>query len=122
MGEGAWLRMVNALESLFPGLTGKKYQITSPSDDVYNCIAWAASSSDQWWWPVDLPGHFWPANVPKVETLDAFRQLFESLGYSVCGDCGFEAGFEKVAIFSDASVSTWQDLTDALADLGIFAP
>jgi hypothetical protein len=31
--------MVKGLEDLFPGLRGATYQITSPPEDVYNCIA-----------------------------------------------------------------------------------
>ena len=39
------------LESLFPGLRGSGYLITSPEDIDYNCVAWAADDEEHWWWP-----------------------------------------------------------------------
>ena len=33
---------MTGLEVAFPGLCDTPYQITSPADDNYNCIAWAA--------------------------------------------------------------------------------
>ena len=71
----------------------------------YNCIAWAAGKTDNWWWPTDISGSFWPKGLPKEfpnqETLGNFIKAFETEGYSVCGDSQFENGFEKVAIFVD---------------------
>ena len=50
-------------ESLFPDLARTGYQVTSPPDPVYNCIAWAAGRTDEWWWP-DVGGfEFWPRLV-----------------------------------------------------------
>ena len=40
-----------SLEDVFPGLRGQSYQITSPRDDRYNCIAFAAGDDQNWWWP-----------------------------------------------------------------------
>jgi hypothetical protein len=39
------------LEDVFPGLQGTAYRVTSPADRGYNCIAWAAGVTDDWWWP-----------------------------------------------------------------------
>ena len=36
----------------------------------------------------------------RVETLDAFRQPFATLGYVVCNDDLVEGGFEKIALFA----------------------
>ncbi len=94
--------MVAHLESLFPGLRGSPYAITSPSDDVYNCIAWAANDNGHWWWPDPSPQAYWPAGVQREESLAAFQEAFLSLGYLVCADEALEAGFEKVALFADA--------------------
>lgn len=38
-----------------------------------------------------------------METIDAFVQVFEGLGYSKCGAGDHENGFEKIAIYADAS-------------------
>jgi hypothetical protein len=95
--------MVMGIDKLFPGLVGKTYQFTSPADEVYNCIAWAAGRKSEWWWPFDAPGHYWPEGVAKAETLHAFQDVFATIGYTVCNDAEFDAGFEKVAIFADAN-------------------
>jgi hypothetical protein len=94
--------MVNALEALFPGLVGSGYRVTSPPDEEYNCVAWAAGATDGWWWP-DLAGvGYWPAGLTRQETLAAVQEAFASLGYAPCADAGLEAGFGKVALFADA--------------------
>lgn len=93
--------MVN-LEDLFPGLKGSGYQTTRPTDKNYNCIAWAASDTGKWWWPSAGGKEFWPAGVPRAETLAAFRQAFACLGYEDCGGEQQEEGFEKIALFAGA--------------------
>jgi hypothetical protein len=93
--------MVAHLEALFPGLRGSAYAVTSPSDDSYNCIAWAADEKRRWWWP-DPPQRYWPAGVLREESVTAFQEAFAALGYVVCVDEELEAGFEKVALFADA--------------------
>lgn len=102
LGQGARVSIVEEIENLFPGLQGSTYRITSPRDDSYNCIAWAAGDTQSWWWPAVGDNLFWPGGVPGVETLPAFQQAFESLGYAVCPTEDMEAGFEKIALFADA--------------------
>ncbi len=94
--------MSEHIERLFPSLHGTPYQITSPADENYNCIAWAAGDSTAPWWPADPERAFWPAGVVDEETLDAFRQAFASVGYEICASEEWEPGFEKVALFTDA--------------------
>ena len=43
--------MLERIEQAFPRLRGAPYQVTSPEDDRYNCIAWAAGDPKHWWWP-----------------------------------------------------------------------
>jgi hypothetical protein len=94
--------MVNVLEDLFPGLRGAPYRVTSPATEDYNCIAWAAGVVDAWWWPFGDPRRtHWPADVPREETVEAFRAAFALLGYSVCDGAELELGYEKVAVFAD---------------------
>ena len=95
--------MVTPLEDLFPGLRGSGYQITSRADRRYNCIAWAAGDSLGWWWPDAAGAEYWPASAPRDETVAAFQQMFESLGYIVTSSDGLEAGFDKIAIFALSS-------------------
>lgn len=82
-----------------PHLARMGYTITSPSDDSYNCIAWAAGDDTRWWWPNDP--YYWPPGAPADETIGAFAKAFETLGFSTCGDASLEPGYEKVAIYAD---------------------
>jgi hypothetical protein len=95
--------MAGRIEQAFPGLRGTAYRVTSPPDDVYNCVAWAAGDTTDWWWsdePDNPDSAYWPPGVARVATLDAFREAFASLGYEVCDDDRYEPGFEKVALFA----------------------
>jgi hypothetical protein len=92
--------MAKHLEALFPGLRGSGYRVTSPIDEVYNCIAWAAGDVRKWWWPDPHRRRYWPAGVYRVETLGAFEDAFASLGYVTCVGDVPESGFEKIALFA----------------------
>jgi hypothetical protein len=76
----------------------------SPRDGDYNCIAWAAGDTGNWWWPDPTEEDTWPSGVARVETVTAFRDAFATLGYQVCDDDHLEAGYEKVALFALAGV------------------
>ena len=89
------------LEAIFPGLRGSTYQVTSPATEVYNCIAWAAGDVGRWWWPDLLKKRYWPAGATRLETIAAFQEAFESLGFVVCPGEELEPGFEKIALFAD---------------------
>jgi hypothetical protein len=89
------------LESLFPGLIGADYRITSSVAQVYNCIAWAAGDIDRWWWPDVSKKRYWPAGVTRLETVASFQEAFGSLGFIVCENEDLEAGVEKIALFVD---------------------
>ncbi len=93
------------LESLFPGLGGTTYRVTSSPTATYNCIAWAVGLTDAWWWPVDSPARrtHWPAGVLALETIDAFRQALVTVGFGPSVDEQLEPGFEKIALFADAA-------------------
>lgn len=88
----------------FPHLQRTGYAVTSPIDANYNCIAWAAGDVDRWWWP--NPDGYWPEDVPREETLEAFIAVYERFGYGVCDDGKVEEGFEKLAIYAVNDVPT----------------
>lgn len=105
LGAHERLPMVSHLEDLFPRLRGADYAVKSKQDDGYNCIAWAAgpANANIWWWPIGEPHKtYWPTGVPREETLDAMRRLFETLGYAICPNAEAELGYEKIAVFADA--------------------
>lgn len=91
------------LEWLFPGLKAGPYEVTSPEDDAYNCIAWAAGDSERWWSPT--PGYYWPG-APRDETVEAFTRVFEGLGYEPCGSAEWEPDYEKVAVYAQGGSAT----------------
>jgi hypothetical protein len=68
---------------------------------VYNCIAWAAGKSHEWWWPgPDLEDEYWPPDVAREVTLAAFQAAFAGLGYLPCLSAVLEPEVEKVALFA----------------------
>ena len=92
--------MTSNLERVFPKLARGAYHVTSPADDSYNCVAWAAQDTSRWWWPDAEQTSYWPRIAPRTATLPAFVQAFNLLGYAVCATGDIEPGYEKIAIYS----------------------
>jgi hypothetical protein len=88
------------IQSLFPNLTATTFKVTSPCTPQYNCIAWAAEDCRQWWWP--FPGKYWPPGVDRIETMDAFIQAFQTLGYVQCSNSLLEIGTQKIVLYANA--------------------
>lgn len=102
MGAAAGTSLVSPeLEKAFPGLRATSYEVTSPPDPRYNCIAWAAGDQSLWWEPIRRPPYTWPSNVPFEFTLSALAKSFIATGYAKCESDVLEPGFEKVALFTD---------------------
>ncbi|MDA1015302.1 MAG: hypothetical protein O3A00_12735 [Planctomycetota bacterium] len=89
-----------SLEQAFPGLRDQYYKITSPINQNYNCIAFAAGDDQNWWWPDDDGLDYWPTDVERSLTVDAFQEAFAKLGYEPCGKSELEDGYEKIAMFA----------------------
>lgn len=96
MSDAEWLA---ALRQPFPGLDAANSRLTSPVDEGYNCIAWAAEDTERWWWPDPQEQNHWPASAQRAETLEAFVQAYSALGYVQRTDSSVEPGKQKVAIF-----------------------
>lgn len=94
------------LERYFPKLSQTSYRVTSPATPEYNCLAWAAGDDRQWWWPDAMGQGYWPVDVAREETLEAFEEAYRTLGFSQCEDASLERGFEKVAIYANKLVPT----------------
>jgi len=62
----------------------------------YNCIAWAAGDTQRNWWPIN---GYWPDGVLRAETVPAFMEAYETLGYRLCFDEHLEEGVEKIALY-----------------------
>lgn len=89
-----------SLSMVFPHLAAEGYVETSPATRRYNCIAWAAGHTEAWWWPSPMRVHYWPEDVTREETLQAFLALFATLGYVSAENGEHEPGMEKVALYS----------------------
>lgn len=97
--EQAEKRIKQAFENLKDG----EFEITSPFDAKYNCIAHAAGDDSKWWWAIDknIAGNdvFWFNNIPSQAILENFILAFGKLGYEPCENSEFEETFEKIAIY-----------------------
>lgn len=89
------------IEGWFPELLVHGYRITSDIDRRYNCIAWAASQSNRWWWPDKWS--YWPRQVVHGCTLKEFEEAYATIGYVPCPTGSPENGYEKIGIFADHS-------------------
>lgn len=90
-----------ALENNFPGLRETGYEVASPPDRRYNCIAWAAGTAGDWWWP--RRPYYWPLPT-RDDSVAEFVRVFEALGYKTCENPEVEPQCEKVAIYAKGSV------------------
>lgn len=91
------------VDAEFPAAAADGYELTSESDDSYNCIAWAADENQLNWWPMPfpMPGIYWPPDAPRVHSLEAFIQAYATIGYNDCGNNGaLEVGVEKIALYA----------------------
>jgi hypothetical protein len=90
------------LARIFPRLESDPYEVTSPEDIKYNCVAWAAGPAEvrRKWWPAPSPFYYWPVE-PREETIGGFIKAFGQLGYVVCATGELESGYEKLAIYGD---------------------
>lgn len=87
------------IEKEFPNLLIEGYVITSPATVEYNCIAWAAGDTEKYWWPDPLEIGYWPSDIKRDVTLNAFIKAYKLLGYKTCDNRVYEKGYEKIAIF-----------------------
>lgn len=98
---GEVARAVQFVEASFPHLRGSPYEAVSHRDQRYNCIAFAAGVTDQWWEPVPhgRAGVHWPPQAPNEYTIEAFVAAFGTLGYVLCHGPNVEPGVEKVVLY-----------------------
>ncbi len=83
------------------GLHGWDYSVVvEEPGDVFNCIAWAAGDTENWWWPTQgLSFAYWPPGVPRATTVAAFVHAFSTIGYESSPDDSWEEGHDKIALY-----------------------
>jgi len=93
---------------LFPKLVlDNSFKLSSKKNINYNCIAWAASVQNEFWWPevepynLDGVKYNWPFDIVNSDKLIYFIELFHHLGYSqFCSNINNEhPEYRKIALF-----------------------
>ena len=90
------------LEQDCPGLKANTYQISSPLDPTYNCVAFAVGDTRNFWYDAGVRGYYWPPGVPTADTLEGWIKVFAEHGYRETEDRSLEPDFEKIAIYASA--------------------
>lgn len=90
-------------EADFPLLAGSGYLRTSDYDPSYNCVSHALGFCDRWTQPPVMPSPFifWPPGVMVSFALDAYVELFQHYGYTICSDGKPVELVEKIALYGD---------------------
>lgn len=86
----------------WPALTLGRFELTSPNDPYYNCVAWAMHDKKRWWQPSGQPEHYWPKNAPLAQSVDAYLAAFATRHFEECTEYEDGPEFEKIAIYADA--------------------
>jgi len=93
-------------ERRYPNLHNNPGSYEVHSDETphrdYNCAAWALEITDAVWWPHPLdPEYYWPPNVRRDDSLQAFIEGYGIFGFEVCDTPDYEVGFIKLAVFAE---------------------
>lgn len=88
----------------FPYLRNEGFTIIDPPSERYNCIAYAAGDTSQWW--AHIPGGYWPPRATWSDSVASLREVFSGLGYEQCDDSHIEDGYRKVALYETQGVWT----------------
>lgn len=85
--------------------TDEAFEVTSPCDRFYNCIAWAMGFDDRWVddYP-DTPSKrkWWPSGVVKDHTPKGLISAFEAVGFECCESPEMEEGYDKVVLYKSS--------------------
>ena len=88
----------------FPRLTTENCRVTSLEDEEYNCIAWAAHDTKNWWEPGPSEDTYWPIPADEdADTLDDLIRAFSAVQFVRCETPELEPGYEKIALYEDQS-------------------
>ena len=84
----------------FPDLyRSGNYERRSPCTQDYNCIAYVAGDEFHCWWPGYFPRYWWPTQLRRDGTIEAFEDMFALIGYVPSTTTDAETGYSKVALY-----------------------
>ena len=90
-------RWAQLLIETFPHLSSEDFEIVDDPTGQYNCIAYAAGDTSQWWWPNGID--YWPPWVSLNNSMESLKEAFAGLGYEPCDDGNVEDGCQKVVLY-----------------------
>ena len=85
------------LTNAFPNLANEAFEIVDQPSEQYNCIAYAAGDTGQWWWPDGI--NYWPPWATPTTKTGSLQEVFAGQGYERCDDTNVEADYHKVALY-----------------------
>ena len=94
MATSSW---TNLLTGAFPNLASEEFETVEEPSNRYNCIAYAAGDTSDWWWPDGI--NYWPPWATLTERIESLIEVFEGLGYEQCDDSRSETAYQKVALY-----------------------
>ena len=96
MDTPSWARM---LIEAFPNLSEDDLEIVEQTSTRYNCIAYAAGDTSNWWEPAER--RYWPDYATRSDRIESLIEVFAGLGFQQCEDSNFEDNYEKVALYEE---------------------
>jgi hypothetical protein len=93
---------ISDLIATFPNLASSPFELTSPEDANYNCVAWAVADTGSNWWPTTRLGSYWPRRVHGTTSLQTIVQLFVDRGFARCAVDEAERTRDAILIYCRA--------------------
>lgn len=87
----------DVLTRAFPNLAAEGFEIVDQPSERYNCIAYAAGDTSEWWWPDGV--NYWPPWAAPTDRIESLQEAFAGQGYERCDDSTVEVGYQKVALY-----------------------
>ena len=87
----------NRLANTFPNLASEGFAVVDQPSRRYNCIAYAAGDTNNWWWPDGTS--YWPEWATQTDRMESLQEAFAGQGYERCDDGSTESGYQKVALY-----------------------
>ena len=101
MATPRWMTWLNVS---FPNLRNEEFTVVDPPSDLYNCIAYAAGNTSQWW--DHTARQYWPPYATRSKRIESLQEVFAGLGFEECDDGSFGPGYQKIALYEDQG--TWE--------------